>query len=182
MANLHHQLSRWNQVIFWRSIKVLHHLTFTFKTFSCWFTKISFDDTKKLSVKILSNSSLLNKVSIFPKRKLTFTYFEIECFRGFSVGYQRQSTYVSWRNLLSKNKKKISFPYFVSVVAEQEPSCNSSPGHCRRLRPLHQLRQITQPYWAKKRPKPNLALKLTKVLVMSILEAFCRRRIKLVEE
>lgn len=28
-------------------------------------------------MKILSNSSLLNKVSIFPKRKLTFTYFEI---------------------------------------------------------------------------------------------------------
>lgn len=129
-------------------------------------------------MKILSNSSLLNKVSIFPKRKLTFTYFEIECFRGLSVGYQRQKEI-----FFQKKKKKMSFPYFVSVVAEQEPSCNSSPGHCRRLRPLHQLlRQITQPYRAKKRPKPNLALKLTKVLVMSILEAFCRRRIKRVEE
>lgn len=136
-------------------------------------------------MKILSNSSLLNKVSIFPKRKLTFTYFEIECFRGLSVGYQRQSTYMCHEEIFfqKKKKKKMSFPYFVSVVAEQEPSCNSSPGHCRRLRPLHQLlRQITQPYRAKKRPKPNLALKLTKVLVMSILEAFCRRRIKRVEE
>ena len=125
VANLHHQLSRWNQVIFWRSIKVLHHLTFTFKTLSCWFTRISFDDTKKLSVKILSNSFLLNKVSIFPKRKLTFTYFEIECFRGFSVGYQRQSTYVSWRNLLSKNKKK--FPSLISF--QSWPSKNPAATH-----------------------------------------------------
>ena len=132
-------------------------------------------------MKILSNSSLLNKVSIFPKRKLTFTYFEIS---GASPWVIRDRARICVMKKSSfKKQKKISFPYFVSVVAEQEPSCNSSPGHCRRLRPLHQLlRQITQPYRAKKRPKPNLALKLTKVLVMSILEAFCRRRLKLVEE
>lgn len=64
-------------------------------------------------MKILSNSSLLNKVSIFPKRKLTFTYFEIECFRGLSVGYQRQSTYMCHEEIFfQKKKKKNVLPLF----------------------------------------------------------------------
>ena len=64
-------------------------------------------------MKILFNSSLLNKVSIFPKRKLTFTYFEIECFRGLSVGYQRQSTYMCHEEIFfQKTKKKKFLPLF----------------------------------------------------------------------
>ena len=72
---------------------------------------------------------------------------------------------------------------FVTVVVEQEPSCNSYRGHCRKLRPLHQLlRQITRPNRAEKGLKPKMVVKSSKVLVMSIFEAFCRRRIKLGEE
>ena len=77
-------------------------------------------------MKILSNSSLLNKVSIFPKRKLTFTYFEIECFRGLSVGYQRQSTYMCREEIFfQKTKKKL--PYLISF--QSWPSKNPAATH-----------------------------------------------------
>lgn len=71
-------------------------------------------------MKILSNSSLLNKVSIFPKRKLTFTYFEIECFRGLSVGYQRQKE-------IFFQKKKKKCPSLISF--QSWPSKNPAATH-----------------------------------------------------
>ena len=77
-------------------------------------------------MKILSNSSLLNKVSIFPKRKLTFTYFEIECFRGLSVGYQRQSTYMCHEEIFFQKTKK-KFPSLISF--QSWPSKNPAATH-----------------------------------------------------
>lgn len=80
--------------------------------------------------------------------------------------------------ILTRHKNNtLSAVRFVVVVGAHEPSCNSFPGHCRKLHRRHQLLlRRTRISRAGKRLRPKVAMNQNKVLVMNTSETSCRRR------